>query len=114
MTDVKTFGDIKRPMYLLEEDSLRRNLSLINGVARRADVEIILAFKAYALWKTFPIFKAYINATTASSLYEAKLAYHEFGAQAHTFSPAYTDDEITDIVRCSSHLTFNSWSQYVR
>ena len=44
MTDVKTFGDIKRPMYLLEEDSLRRNLSLINGVARRADVEIILAF----------------------------------------------------------------------
>ena len=114
MTDVKTFGDIKRPMYLLEEDSLRRNLSLINGVARRADVEIILAFKAYALWKTFPIFKAYINATTASSLYEAKLAYHEFGAQAHTFSPAYTDDEITDIARCSSHLTFNSWSQYVR
>ena len=114
MTDVKTFGDIKRPMYLLEEDSLRRNLSLINGVARRADVEIILAFKAYALWKTFPIFKAYINATTASSLYEAKLAYHEFGAQAHTFSPAYTNDEITDIARCSSHLTFNSWSQYVR
>ena len=102
------------PIYIIEEQKLRRNLSLIASVAKRADVEIILAFKAFALWKTFPIFREYINSTTASSLSEARLAYDKFGAKAHTFSPAYTDDEIDEIVSCSSHLTFNSLSQYER
>ena len=100
------------PMYIIEEEKLRRNLQLIADVAKAADVEIILAFKAFALWKTFPIFREYIKSTTASSLSEARLALEEFGAKAHTYSPAYTDDEFDEIVRCSSHLTFNSLSQY--
>ena len=108
------FNQIKMPAYILEEEKLRMNLSLIKGVADEAGIEIILAFKAFALWKTFPIFREYINSTTASSLSEARLAYEEFGAPAHTFSPAYTDLEIEDIARMSSHLTFNSLSQYSR
>ena len=102
------------PIYILEETRLRRNLQLIADVAAKADIEIILAFKAFALWKTFPIFREYIRSTTASSLSEARLAYEEFGAKAHTYSPAYTDEEIDEIVRCSSHLTFNSLTQYER
>ena len=102
------------PVYIIEEDKLRRNLQLIADVARRADVEIILAFKAFALWKTFPIFREYISSTTASSLSEARMAFERFGAPAHTYSPAYTDEEFPEIVRCSSHLTFNSLSQYHR
>jgi len=102
------------PIYIIEERLLRRNLQLIADVAREADVEIILAFKAFALWKTFPIFREYINSTTASSLSEARLAYEEFGHKAHTYSPAYTDGEFDGIVNCSSHLTFNSLSQYER
>ena len=105
---------LSTPIYIIEEQKLRRNLQLIADVARQADVEIILAFKAFALWKTFPIFREYINSTTASSLSEARLALEEFGAKAHTFSPAYTDNEIEEIIRCSSHLTFNSLSQYER
>ena len=58
--------------------------------------------------------REYINSTTASSLSEARLAYEEFGAPAHTFSPAYTDSEIDQIAKCSSHLSFNSLSQYER
>ena len=102
------------PIYIIEERKLRRNLTLIAGVAAKADIEIILAFKAFALWKTFPIFREYIHATTASSLAEARLAYEEFGEPAHTYSPAYTDEEFDEIVACSSHLTFNSLSQYER
>ena len=102
------------PIYIIEEKKLRRNLTLIADVAAKADIEIILAFKAFALWKTFPIFREYIHSTTASSLSEARLAFEEFGAPAHTYSPAYTDDEFDEIVRCSSHLTFNSLSQYER
>ncbi len=105
---------VQTPMYIVEENLLRGNLSLIRDVAQRADVEIIMAFKAFALWKTFSIVREYINSTTASSLSEARLAYEEFGAPAHTFSPAYTDSEIEQIAKCSSHLSFNSLSQYTR
>lgn len=105
-------ADVQTPVYIVEENLLRGNLALIRDVAKRADVEIIMAFKAFALWKTFPIIREYIGATTASSLGEARLAFEEFGSPAHTFSPAYTDKEIAEIARCSSHLTFNSLSQY--
>ena len=102
------------PIYIIEEALLRRNLQLISDVARRTDAEWILAFKAFALWKTFPVFREYIRSTTASSLSEARLALEEFGAKAHTYSPAYKDEEFDEIVRCSSHLTFNSLTQYER
>jgi carboxynorspermidine decarboxylase len=105
---------VDTPIYIIEESRLKRNLQLIADVARQADVEIILAFKAFALWKTFPIFREYIRSTTASSLSEARLAYEEFGSKAHTYSPAYTEREFDEIVKCSSHLTFNSLSQYER
>lgn len=96
---------------MLEEAALRRNLSLIRSVAERAGVEIILAFKAYALWKTFPIIREYVRHSTASSIYEAQLAYEEMGAKAHTFSPGYTKENFATMARYSSHITFNSLSQ---
>ena len=114
IVDPKTFEGVDEPMYILEETPLRRNLGLVADVARRAGVDIILAFKAFAQWRAFPIFREYIDSTTASSLGEARLAFEEFGAPAHTFSPAYTDREIDDIARCSSHITFNSLSQFSR
>ena len=102
------------PYYLIEEDLLRRNLALIKSIADRAGVEFILAFKAFALWKTFPIFREYISHTTASSPYEARLAFEEFGSKAHTYSPAYEEDTFEDIIKCSSHISFNSLTQYER
>ena len=102
------------PYYLLEEELLRRNLSLISRVAEESGAEIILAFKAFALWKTFHVFREYISHTTASSPYEARLAFEEFGSLAHTYSPAYTAQDMPEIMRCSGHITFNSLSQYER
>lgn len=112
--NLDTFEGVRTPVYIIEEQRLRSNLELIKGVAREAGIDIILAFKAFALWKTFPVFREYITATTASSLYEARLAAEEFGSKAHTYSPAYTDGEIDDIACCSSHITFNSLTQYER
>ena len=105
---------VPSPCYVMEEQLLRRNLQLISRVAREANVEIILAFKAFALWKTFPIFREYINSVTASSVNEARLAFEEFGSPAHTFSPAYTMEDFGAYMRCSSHITFNSLTQYER
>ena len=105
---------IPSPCYVVEESLLRRNLALIRSVAQRADVDIILAFKAFALWKSFPIFREYISHTTASSLFEARLAKEEFGSKAHTYSPAYMEEEFEEILDYSNHITFNSLSQYER
>jgi len=98
----------------MEEELLRKNLSLIKSVKDRAGVEIILAFKSFAMWKSFPIFREYIESSTASSLYEARLAFEEFGSKAHTYSPAYTEADFPEIMACSSHITFNSLSQFER
>ena len=102
------------PCYIMEEELLRKNLALIKSVADRAGVEIILAFKSFAMWRSFPIFREYIEHSTASSVYEARLALEEFGSKAHTYSPAYTEADFPEIMRCSSHITFNSLSQFHR
>ena len=107
-------GGTVTPYYLFEERLLRRNLSLIKHVAEESGAEIILAFKAFALWRTFPIFREYISHTTASSPYEARLAMEEFGSPAHTYSPADTEQDFPTILACSGHITFNSLSQYRR
>lgn len=112
--DKEMINKVPSPCYVMEETLLRRNLELISGVAREAGVEIILAFKAFALWKSFPIFREYIGSVTASSIHEARLAFEEFGAYAHAFSPAYTDEEFDEFMRCCSHISFNSLSQYER
>ena len=102
------------PYYILYEDKLRENLKLINKVSSESGVEIILAFKAFALWKTFDIFKEYICSTTASSPFEAKLANDYFGSLAHTYSPAYEENTFNTILECSKCITFNSLAQYSR
>ncbi|WP_315509094.1 carboxynorspermidine decarboxylase [Alloprevotella tannerae] len=100
------------PYYRIEERLLRNNLALIRRTADEAGVEFILAFKAFALWKTFFIFRDYIAHTTASSPNEARLAFEEFGSKAHTYSPAYEDKDFDTIMCCSSHITFNSLQQF--
>lgn len=108
------FKQIPSPCYVMEERRLRENLSLIRSVKERAGVNIILAFKAFALWKAFPIVREYIPFSTASSRFEARLAYEEMGSLAHTYSPAYTEADFPEILRYSSHVTFNSLSQFRR
>ncbi len=105
---------VPSPCYVIEEDLLRKNLALIADVKQRAGVDIILAFKAYALWKTFPIIREYIGYTTASSVAEAQLAFEEMGSLAHTYAPAYSDEEFPTIMNYSSHITFNSLTQFER
>jgi carboxynorspermidine decarboxylase len=103
------------PCYVLEEDLLRRNLRLIRSVKESANVEIILAFKAFALWKLFPLFRSYgFSCSTASSVNEAELAFEQFGSLAHSCTPAYTDENFPVFMRYSSHITFNSLTQFLR
>lgn len=109
------FSKIPSPCYVIEESRLRNNLRLIKDVKERSGAEIILAFKGFAMWGVFPVLHEYgFNQATASSLCEARLAYEEMGAPAHTYAPIFSDDEFDEIIHLSSHITFNSLSQFER
>jgi len=108
------YSKIPSPCYVLDEGAFRKNLELLKSVKDRAGVEIILAFKAFAMWSVFPIIREYIPYSTASSLAEARLAFEAMGSPAHTYGPAYTDKEFPCIMNCSSHITFNSLAQFER
>ena len=106
------YAQIPSPCFVLDEERLRNNLALIRSVKERANVEIILAFKAFAMWSIFPVVREYIRYSTASSVAEAQLAFEEMGNPAHTYAPVYSDKEFPAILKCSSHITFNSLAQF--
>lgn len=102
------------PYYIVYEEKLRRNLSLISSVAREAGADIIMAFKANALWRTFGIMREYGVKFTASSLNELRLGNEELECLGHSYCPAYTAQTIGEYLKGSSHITFNSLSQFDR
>jgi carboxynorspermidine decarboxylase len=111
MTD---YSQAPCPAYILDEALLRRNLTLIARVAREAGVRIIPAFKGFSMWGVFPVVREYVSGASASSLWEARLATEEMHTLAHTYSPAYDEATFAELLACSSHVTFNSLTQYRR
>ena len=106
------FSKIPSPAYVLEERLLRKNLELIRSVQERSGAAIIVALKGFSMYKMFPMVKEYLSGATASSLNEARLIVEEMGCPAHTYCPAYKEEEFNEMMEYSSHLTFNSLSQY--
>ena len=105
---------MKTPYYIVYEEKLRRNLELITRVSRESGAKIIMAFKANALWRTFPIFREFGICSTASSVNEMLLANDELHCKAHSYCPAYTEQTIKSFIAGSSHITFNSVDQFER
>ena len=99
------------PCFLIDEAKLEQNLAILSQVQRLADVRILLALKAYALWKTFPLISSTLSGACAGSLFEAHLAREEFGKVVHTYAPAFRDEEIQQILHDSDCLIFNSLPQ---
>ena len=109
--------DIKKipsPAFVLDEARLRQNLELINRVQTEAGVSVILAFKGFAMWSAFPLVREYLPGATASSLNEARLCFEEMKVKSHTYAVAYAPREFGQILKFSSHVTFNSLAQYRR
>jgi len=108
------YSQIQSPCYVINEERFRENLSLIKQVSEESGAEIILAFKGFAMWGVFNILKEYIKGASASSLHEACLCFEEIGVPAHIYSPVYKETDFESILRCSSHVTFNSLGQYFK
>lgn len=105
---------IPSPCYVLNEALLRRNLELMQYVQQQSGAHIILALKGFSMWSAFPLVRQYLVGCTASSVWEAKLAYEEFGREVHAYAPGYKQADIDTLLPLVNHISFNSISQWQR
>lgn len=103
---------LQTPVYVADELALRRNLEILSGAQRRTGCHILLAQKAFSLFYAYPLIGRYLAGTTASGLFEARLAHEEMpGRENHVYSPAYTPAEMAELVAICDHISFNSLAQ---
>lgn len=105
-------GELKTPVYVTDERLLERNLKILKSVSDRTGCKILLAQKAFSMFSLYPLIGRYLDGTTASGLYEARLGYEEMGKENHVFSTAFSDEEFDEILKICDHIVFNSLSQW--
>jgi carboxynorspermidine decarboxylase len=101
----------KTPYYLIDEKKILRNLKIINRIRDISGAKFVLALKCFSTWSVFNLMRQYMDGTTSSSLYEARLGYEKFGKEVHAYSVAYTKEEIKQISKFADKIIFNSISQ---
>ena len=107
------FNELKTPVYVIDESKLKKTLEILKDVQDKSGAKILLAQKAFSAYHTYPLISQYLAGTTSSGLFEARLAYEEFGRESeiHVFEPAFSDDEMQQVCDIADHLVFNSLSQ---
>jgi len=105
-------GKVKTPSFVIDEGLLDNSLKVLNIVKQRTGAKILLALKAYSAFSTFPLIKRYLDGVCASSPHEARLGYEEFGKEVIVAAPAYTEEQMKELVRYSTCIIFNSFNQW--
>lgn len=100
------------PCWVIDMPALEQNLQILADVQREAGCKILLALKGFATFATFPLVRKYLSGATSSSPHEAQLAREELGGEVHCYAPAYTADDLREVLRFSDHIVFNSFSQW--
>ncbi len=114
---MKQYSVIPTPCYVLESERLEKNANILEIVRQQSGAKILLALKGYAFWREFGILRKKLNGCCASGLYEAKLAFEEFGGRESqkeicVYSPAFKEAEINAILPLATSVVFNSFYQY--
>ena len=105
---------MKTPYYLIDEELLEKNLKVLHYVKEKTGCKILLAQKCFSMFSVYPLIGKYLDGTTASGLFEAKLGHEEMKKENHVYSAAYRDDEIEEIMNICDHVVFNSFKQWVK
>ncbi|GHP75771.1 carboxynorspermidine/carboxyspermidine decarboxylase [Helicobacter pylori] len=114
---MKKYSAIPTPCYVLESERLEKNAKILEIVCQQSGAKVLLALKGYAFWREFGILRQKLNGCCASGLYEAKLAFEEFGGRESqkeicVYSPAFKEAEMSAILPLATSIIFNSFYQY--
>ncbi len=104
--------DLHTPCYLTDARLLQKNTALLKQIQQRTGCKILLAQKAFSMFSAYPLIRDNLAGTTASGLFEAKLGRERFGKEVHVFSPAYTQEDFTQLLELCDHIVFNSFGQW--
>ena len=104
-------SQLRTPYYLIDETRLLKNLELIQHIREESGAKSVLALKCFSTWCVFDLMRQYMDGTTSSSLFEARLGYEKFGKEVHSYSVAYSADEIEAVATFADKVIFNSLSQ---
>ena len=102
------------PYYLIDEARLLKNLTRVAAVRSASGAKSVLALKCFATWAVFDLMREYLDGTTSSSLYEARLGREKFGKEVHAYSVAFSEAEIDAVRHYATKIIFNSISQLRR
>lgn len=105
---------LKTPCYVTDENLLLHNLKILDHVRKETGCKILLAQKAFSMYSVYPLLSKFLDGTTASGLFEAKLGREEFIGEVHVFSPAYKQAEMEQLLKISDHIVFNSFRQWAK
>ncbi len=105
---------LRSPYYLIDESKLRNNLEIIRMIREQSGAKSVLALKCFSTWCVFDLMSQYMDGTTSSSLFEARLGHEKFGKEVHAYSVVYSAEEVAAISRFASKVIFNSVSQLKR
>ncbi|MEI6207032.1 MAG: carboxynorspermidine decarboxylase [Desulfuromonadales bacterium] len=99
------------PYYLIDEQRLKKNLEIIRSVREESGAKSVLALKCFSSWCVFDLMRQYLDGTTSSSLFEARLGREKFGREVHAYSVVYSAEELEEVSRFADKVIFNSVSQ---
>lgn len=99
------------PYYLIDENKLLKNLKIIQQVRETSGAKSVLALKCFSTWGVFGLMRQYLDGTTSSSLFEARLGYEEFGKEVHAYSVGFSKSDIRAVRKFADKVIFNSISQ---
>jgi len=109
--DARLMTHINTPYYLIDEKKLLRNLKIIRRVREVSGAKSVLALKCFSTWRVFPLMRKYMDGTTSSSLFEARLGHEKFGKEVHAYSVGFSAQDIKAVRKFADKVIFNSISQ---
>ncbi len=116
--DIQEFAhahaEIETPYYLIDETRLLKNLEKIQYIREKSGAKAVLALKCFSTWSVFPLMSKYMDGTTSSALYEARLGHETFGGETQAYSVAWSQKDIEEVKTFANKVIFNSISQLDR
>jgi carboxynorspermidine decarboxylase len=102
------------PCFVVDEVAVEENLQILNKVQKASGAKVLLALKAFSMWSLGPLVARYLSGTCASGVHEARLGREYFGGEVHTYSAAYRDADLKEVLQLSDHVVFNTPAQWKR
>ncbi len=105
---------VPSPCFVVDRAAIERNLAILRDVADASGATVLLAMKAFSMWRLGDLVGRHLDGTCASGLWEARLGRDLYPGEVSTYCAAYKAADLPEILSISDHVTFNTPGQHRR